>query len=67
VPDELLATAKDLRKRGEALLSTGPGTDDAEEVRALIHRSAEAIKNRDWTALSETNNTLSDLIFYLED
>ncbi|MSU62588.1 MAG: heat-shock protein Hsp70 [Pedosphaera sp.] len=66
-PEELLASAKDLRKRGEALLTKGLGADDAEEIRKLIHDSAEAIKNRDWAALGGANDTLSDLVFYLED
>lgn len=66
-PQELLATAKDLRKRGEALLQKNVSSDDAEEVRQLIHQSAEAIKNRDWPALAKANNALSDLLFYLED
>ena len=66
-PQELLATAKDLRKRGEILLTKAPSDEDAEEIRALIHQSSEAIANRNWTALGEANDTLSDLIFYLED
>jgi molecular chaperone DnaK len=64
---ELLNTAKDLRKRGEALLLKNLSPEDAQEVRDLIHRSAVAIKNADWTALVEANDALSDLIFYLED
>ena len=66
-PEALLATAKDLRKRGEALLTQNINADDAGEIRELIHHSAEAIANRDWKSLSRTNDTLSDLIFYLED
>jgi molecular chaperone DnaK len=64
---DLLNTAKDLRKRGEVLLSRNINAEDAVEVRALIHQCAEAIKNRDWKALAKTNATLSDLVFYLED
>lgn len=66
-PEDLLATAKDLRKRGEVLLAQNIDPDDAAEVRNLIHQTTEIIKNRDWKKLSETNDTLSDLIFYLED
>jgi molecular chaperone DnaK len=65
--DALLATAKDLRKRGEALLAQNINADDAGEIRELIRHSAEAIADRDWKSLSRTNDTLSDLIFYLED
>ena len=63
----LLATAKDLRKRGEALLLKSPSAEDAEEVRSLIHQSTEAIKERDWKALASRNEALSDLLFYMED
>ncbi len=66
-PEGLLATAKDLRKRGEILLQKNISPDDAEEIRALLHHSATAIASRDWTALRDKNDTLSDLIFYLED
>jgi molecular chaperone DnaK len=66
-PPELLATAKDLRKRGDALLQKNLGEDDAKEIRELIHRSAVAIKESDWAALAATNDALADLLFYLED
>ena len=66
-PEALLATAKDLRKRGEALLTRNINAGDAGEIRELIRNSAEDIANRTWKSLSETNDTLSDLIFYLED
>jgi molecular chaperone DnaK len=66
-PADLLTTAKDLRKRGEALLQKNLSPDDAEEIRLLIHSSAAAITERNWPALRERNDTLSDLVFYLED
>jgi molecular chaperone DnaK len=66
-PDDLLLTAKDLRKRGEALLEKNINPDDAGEIRTLMHDCATAIKDRDWPALSRINDILSDLIFYLED
>ncbi|CAN5412560.1 molecular chaperone DnaK [soil metagenome] len=65
--DQLLATAKDLRKRGEALLAKNVNDDDAREIRELIHGSAAAIAGRDWDLLAQANDTLSDLVFYLED
>lgn len=65
--EALLGTAKDLRKRGEALLLKNPNESDAAEVRDLIHQSAVAIKDGDWDALEEKNDALSDLLFYLED
>ncbi len=64
---ELLNTAKDLRKRGEALLQKNLSPDDANEIREMIHQSAAAIKESDWTTLGAKNDALSDLIFYLED
>ncbi|MGH8017688.1 MAG: Hsp70 family protein [Opitutaceae bacterium] len=64
---ELLETAKDLRKRGEALLQKNLDPGDANEIRELIHQSAVAIKEGGWAALAAKNNALSDLIFYLED
>jgi len=51
-------TAKDLRKRGEALLAKNLSPDDANEIRELIHQSAEAIKARNWSALSAKNDAL---------
>jgi molecular chaperone DnaK len=63
----LLNTAKDLRKRGEALLQKNIGPEDAEEIRQLVHQSAQAISEGDWDTLTERNDTLSDLLFYLED
>ena len=69
LPDtqELLNTAKDLRKRGEALLQKTVSAEDAQEIRELIHQSAGAIKDADWPTLAARNDTLSDLLFYLED
>ncbi len=66
-PQELLNTAKDLRKRGEALLLKAIGAEDAQEIRELIHQSATAVKDGDWDTLAEKNDSLSDLLFYLED
>jgi molecular chaperone DnaK len=64
---DLLNTAKDLRKRGEGLLEKNISPDDAAEIRQLIHQSAAAIAEGDWASLQEKNDTLADLLFYLED
>src|ERR1019366_781316 len=45
--EELLTSAKELRKRAEALLQKNIGEDDANEIRELIHASAVAIKDSD--------------------
>jgi molecular chaperone DnaK len=65
--ESMLATAKDLRKRAESLLEKKISDDDSEEIRNLLHASSQAIKERDWTTLGAKNDTLSDLLFYLED
>lgn len=58
--------AKDLRKRAERLLP-GVSEEDAAEVRSLLDRAARAIGSSDMRALGECNESLSDMIFYLED
>jgi molecular chaperone DnaK len=65
--ENLLATAKSLRKRGEALLSKNIADDDKREIQERIHASAVAIAAHDWVGLAEVNDALSDLVFYLED
>ena len=65
--EELLTSAKELRKRAETLLLKSIGEEDANEIRELIHASTVAIKDSDWIALKEKNEALSDLLFYLED
>jgi len=65
--EELLATAKELRKRAEALLETGLGEDDANDIRRALDATRVAINERDWSATAKVNDTLSDLLFYLED
>ncbi len=64
---DLLASAKDLRKRADLLLQKNISAEDGEEIRRLIHQSAAAISSQDWASLSDHNDALSDLLFYLED
>jgi molecular chaperone DnaK len=64
---EAVASAKELRKRAEALLQKNPNPEDAEEIRRLLQQSAEAVRTGASDRLAEVNNTLSDLLFYLED
>ena len=64
---ELLTTAKDLRKRADLLLQKNINADDGAEIRRLVHESATAISGQNWDTLSEHNDALSDLLFYLED
>jgi molecular chaperone DnaK len=64
---ELLSTAKDLRKRSEALLQKNLSPDDAKEIQEYLRGAAAAIAARDFAKLAEANDGLSDLVFYLED
>jgi molecular chaperone DnaK len=64
---KLVAAAKDLRKRAEALLQKSVPPEDADEIRQLVHQSAKAISESDWRGLHAKNDALSDLLFYLED
>lgn len=63
----LLASAKSLRRRAEALLARGVSESDAGEIRSLLDASASAISHRDWPSLQENDDKLSDMLFYLED
>jgi molecular chaperone DnaK len=65
--DSLLETAKDLRKRAEALLSKNISESDSAEIRKLLEQSAGAVRERKFEDLSGMNESLSDLLFYLED
>jgi hypothetical protein len=49
------------------LLQKTVSAEDAQEIRELIHQSATAIKDGDWPALAARNDSLSDVLFYLED
>lgn len=60
-------TAADLKKRTEALLSLEIDEDDKKELRDLIAESDAKLAEKDWDALSDCNDRLSDLLFYLED
>ncbi|MFZ0243738.1 MAG: Hsp70 family protein [Desulfobacterales bacterium] len=62
----LVATAKDLRKRSTALLEDIDETD-ASELRALLAESQKAIADGRIQRLAELNESLSDMLFYLED
>ena len=63
----LLASAKSLRGRAAKLLERGMAESDAAAVRASLAEIAPAIEARDWHALQDHLDALSDLLFYLED
>ena len=63
---EILNKSKDLQKRAERLLdSVKP--EDAEEIRDLLENSLKATKENDMEDLSDINESLEDMIFYLDD
>jgi uncharacterized protein YaaN involved in tellurite resistance len=63
---EILNRAKDLRKRAEALLNT-VNSEDVEEIRDLLTKNLKAVNENDIDNLSDTNESLEDMIFYLDD
>ncbi|MBW2094569.1 MAG: Hsp70 family protein [Deltaproteobacteria bacterium] len=64
--ETLLRDARDLRKRAEEIMGSVEETD-ASELQALISESRESISNGDFERLAELNESLSDMLFYLED
>ncbi|HOF05212.1 MAG TPA: Hsp70 family protein [Syntrophales bacterium] len=63
---QLLDQAKSLRKRAEKLLPAA-GEEDAGELKDLLEKSRRAISVQDWQSVSELNESIADLLFYLED
>ncbi|MEI7954846.1 MAG: Hsp70 family protein [Verrucomicrobiota bacterium] len=66
-PAGLLASAKSLRNRAEKLLKRGVAESDAATIHASLAEVAPAIEARAWQYLAEILDTLSDLLFYLDD
>lgn len=64
---KLLTDTKNLRKRAEALAASGIAEEDSSEIKDLIHQTAAAVKDQDWDRVNHLNQTLSDVLFYLED
>jgi molecular chaperone DnaK len=62
----LINAAKDLRKRAGVLLDSIDPTD-AQELRSLLADSQKAVSNGDTVKLAQLNESLSDMLFYLED
>ena len=63
----LLASAKSLRNRAEKLLAQGVAESDAAAIHASLAEIAPGIEARDGQRLEVVLDTLSDLLFYLED
>ncbi len=62
----IIGNARDLRRRAEKLIPQ-VDKDDSLEIKNLLETSREALSNRDWPKLEQTCESLSDLLFYLED
>jgi len=66
-PAGLLASAKSLRHRAQQLLALGVADSDAASIHATLAELTPAIEARQWSDLQSHLDTLSDLLFYLED
>lgn len=64
---KLIERAKDLKVRAEKLLNTDIDEEDTEEVNDLLTKSNKAIQEKDWNDLSKLNESLADIVFYMED
>ena len=63
---ELISRAKSLRKRAEGMIPDA-NEEDAAELRDLLEQNRQAIAGHDWGAVDRLNESLSDMLFYLED
>ncbi len=63
---QVLADAKELRRRARDLLAQVDDVD-AEELKSLIEESRKAVVDGDREKLTGLNESLSDMLFYLED
>lgn len=66
-PAGLLAAAKSLRRRAEALLERGVAESDAQDIRTRLGEISSAVQRSDWPSLTTQTDQLSDVLFYLED
>ncbi|MCB1225904.1 MAG: Hsp70 family protein [Verrucomicrobiales bacterium] len=63
----LVATAKSLRRRAEALMERGVAEADKDDLLQRLERLSGAIKASQWDTLEAETDQLSDVLFYLED
>ncbi len=67
IPQNRHATeAVKLRQRAEKILDRLDEVD-AKEIQNLLEQSQTALDNKDWETLTEINESISDMLFYLED
>jgi len=62
----LINRAKSLRKRAEGMIP-GVNEEDAAELTDLLEKNRRAIAGHDWGTVGRLNESLSDMLFYLED
>lgn len=65
-PGDLLARAKDLKKRAETLMAGDLADEDKTDINSLLRKSADAVKSGDHDRLEDLSNQLDDILFYLE-
>jgi molecular chaperone DnaK len=63
---ELISRAKSLRRRAEGMIPAA-NEEDAAELRELLEQNRQAIAGHDWETVDRLNESLSDMLFYLED
>ncbi|OPY58333.1 MAG: hypothetical protein A4E57_04862 [Syntrophorhabdaceae bacterium PtaU1.Bin034] len=61
-----MVKAKDLRKRVESIIS-GVNEEDRSELSSLLEQTRHAIAHQEWETVARLNESLSDMLFYLED
>jgi len=65
--NELLQAAKQLRHQADTLLAKDISPEDSAEINELLEKARHAIAASDWPSLSPVLDSLSDLLFYLDD
>ena len=63
---ELINRAKSLRKRAEGMIPE-VNAEDVAELTDLLEQNRRAIAEQDWEIVNRLNESLSDMLFYLED
>lgn len=64
--EDIILEAKSLRKRSEKLMEK-IDEEDAAELHSLMEKSKNAISEGELDKLAELNESLADMLFYLED
>lgn len=62
----MINRAKSLRKRAEGMIPD-VNEEDAAELKDLLEQNRRAIAENDWETVNRLNESLSDMLFYLED